>query len=121
MYRFVVRPHAAFDPVALRRFSDEQDQPLLLFSVDPAAAELRAPFTLAGDPVTLSSLRVADDGAAIVARIYNPSTKTASVTLRPSTPGSRVSVVASDGLQSTADGRVVLPPLATRVIRIELR
>jgi hypothetical protein len=120
-YRFVVRPHAAFDPVALRRFSDEQDQPLLLFSVDPAAAELRAPFTITGDPVTLSSLRVADDGTAIVARIYNPSAKTSSVTLRPSNPGSRVSVVTSDGLQPTVDGRVVLPPFATRTLRMELR
>jgi hypothetical protein len=120
-YRFVVRPHAAFDRMALRRFSDEQDQPLLLFPVNPAAAEPRAPFTLSGDPVTLSSLRVADDGAAIVARLYNPSAKTASVTLRPSTPGSRISMVASDGLQPTADGRVVLPPFATRVVRIELR
>jgi len=120
-YRFVLRPHAAFDPVALRRFSDEQDQPLLVFSMDPAAPELRAPFTITGDPVTLSSLRVADDGAAIVARIYNPSAKTASVTLRPSTLGSRVSVVRFEELQPTADGRVALPPLATRVVRIELR
>jgi len=107
--------------VALRRFSDEQDQPLLVFSMDPAAPELRAPFTITGDPVTLSSLRVEDDGTAIVARIYNPSAKTASVTLRPSTLGSRVSVVRFEELQPTADGRVVLPPLATRVVRIELR
>jgi len=120
-YRFVLRPHAAFDPVALRRFSDEQDQPLLVFSMDPAAPELRAPFTITGDPVTLSSLRVEDDGTAIVARIYNPSAKTASVTLRPSTLGSRVSVVKFEELQPTVDGRVVLPPLATRVVRIELR
>ena len=34
-YRFALRPHGAFDPVALRRFSDEQDQPLLVFPVDP--------------------------------------------------------------------------------------
>jgi hypothetical protein len=120
-YRFVVRPHAAYDPLVLRRFSDEQDQPLLVFPVDPAEPELRAPFTLAGDPVTLSSLRVSDDGAAIVARIYNPSTKAASVTLRPSAPGARLSVVTADGLQPTVDGRVVLPPLATRTLRMELR
>jgi hypothetical protein len=120
-YRFVLRPHGAFDPVALRRFSDEQDQPLLVSSVNPAEAELRAPFVLTGDPVTLSSLRVADGGTAIVARIYNPSTKSASIMLRPSTPGSRVSVVTFEDLQPTVDGRVVLPPLATRVMRVELR
>jgi alpha-mannosidase len=76
-YRFVVRAHAAYDPVALRRFSDEQDSPLLVFPADLAAPETQAPFTLAGDQVTISSLRVADDGAALVARVFNPSAKPA--------------------------------------------
>jgi alpha-mannosidase len=120
-YRFVLRPHGAFDPVALRRFSDEQDQPLLVFPVGPAEPVLQAPFTLTGDPVTISSLRAADHGAAVVARLYNPSMKTASVTLRPSTQGARVSIVTPDGTTPATDGHVVLPPLATRVVRVERR
>lgn len=36
-FRFVVRPHAAFDAQALRRFSEEQDFPLV--AVDVAAAD----------------------------------------------------------------------------------
>jgi len=31
-FRFVIAPHAAFDPVALRRLSDEQDFPLLVIA-----------------------------------------------------------------------------------------
>ena len=92
-YRFVLRPHGAYDALALRRFSDEQDHPLLVFAVDPAAPATQAPFTLAGDPVTISSLRVADDGAALVARIFNPSPKPATVTLRPAAQGALVSVM----------------------------
>ncbi len=120
-YRFALRPHGAFDPVALRRFSDEQDQPLLVFAVDPAAPEVRAPFTLAGDPVTLSSLRVADGGGAIVARIYNPASRTAMVTIRSAAAGTRVSIVGPEGLQAVPGGRIALPPFATRVVRVEFR
>ena len=77
--------------MALRRFSDEQDNPLLVFPADPAAPETQAPFTLAGDQVTVSSLRVADDGAALSLRIFNPSPKPATVTVRPAVQGARVS------------------------------
>jgi hypothetical protein len=118
-YRFALRPHGAFDPVALRRFSDEQDQPLLVFPIDPAAPEARPPFALTGDPVTLSSLRVADGGGAIVARLFNPAARTAMVIVRPATAGARVSIVGPDRLQAVAGGRIALPAHATRVVRIE--
>ena len=120
-YRFVLRAHAAYDAVALRRFSDEQDNPLLVFPADPASPETQAPFTLAGDQVTLSSLRVAEDGGALVARIFNPSAKAASVTLRPAAHGVSVSVVTGGTAQPAPDGRVTVPALGTRTVRIERR
>jgi hypothetical protein len=124
-YRFVLRPHAGYDALALRRFSDEQDHPLLVFAVDPASPDLQAPFALSGDPVTLSSLRVSDDGAALVARLFNPSSKPASVTIRPAGPGARVTEVASTAsgaaAQTMTDGRVTVPALGTRTVRIERR
>ena len=120
-YRFVLRAHAAHDPLALRRFSDEQDNPLLVFSVDPAAPATQAPFTLAGDPVTISSLRAADGGAAFVARIFNPSSKPATVTVRPAAQGALVSVMTVGAAQAVPDGRVTVPALGTRTVRIERR
>jgi hypothetical protein len=124
-YRFVLRPHAGFDALALRRFSDEQDNPLLVLSVDPAAPETQAPFILSGDPVTLSSLRVADDGGALVARIFNPTAKTATVTVRPADQDARVSALVSTITGTAApaaqDGRVTVPALGTRTVRIERR
>jgi hypothetical protein len=119
--RFVLRAHAGHDALALRRFSDEQDHPLLVFAADPAAPQTKAPFTLAGDPVTLSSLRVADGGAALVARIFNPSPKPATVTLRPAGQGNRVSLMSGDKAQAVSDGRVAVPALGTRTVRIERR
>ena len=120
-YRFVLRPHAGHDALALRRFSDEQDNPLLVFPVDPASPETQAPFTLAGEPVTLSSLRAADDGAALTARLFNPSSRLATVTVRPSAQAARVSVMSGESAQAAPDGRVVIPALGTRTVRIERR
>ena len=124
-YRFVLRPHAGFDALALRRFSDEQDNPLLVFPVDPAAPEIQAPFSLAGDQVTISSLRVADGGGALVARIFNPSQKAAAVTVRPAVPGTRVSemvpTATGPAARAAQDGRVTVPALGARTVRIERR
>ena len=118
-YRFVLRAHAGHDALALRRFSDEQDHPLLVFAVDPAAPETQAPFTLSGDAVTVPSLRVTDGGAALVARLFNPSPKPATVTLRPAAQGARVSMMTGDKAQAVPDGRIVIPALGTRTVRIE--
>jgi hypothetical protein len=120
-YRFVVRPHSGFDALALRRFSDEQDNPLLVFAVDPASPDIQAPFALTGDPVTLSSLRVADDGSALVARLFNPAAKPATATVRPAAQGARVSVVTGEAVLALPDGRVTVPPLGTRTVRVERR
>ena len=120
-YRFVLRAHAGHDALALRRFSDEQDHPLLVFAADPAAPQTQAPFSLSGDPVTLSSLRVADGGAALVARLFNPSPKPATVTLRSAGQGARVWLMSGDEAQAVPDGRVVIPGLGMRTVRIERR
>jgi hypothetical protein len=124
-YRFVLRPHAAFDALSLRRFSDEQDNPLLVLAVDPAAPEPQAPFALAGDGVTISALRPSDDGTALVARLFNPLPKPSTVTVRPSGPWARVSEMlpAAAGLAArpAEDGRVTIPALGTRTVRIERR
>jgi len=120
-YRFVLRPHAGFDALALRRFSDEQDHPLLVFAVDPASPDIQAPFALSGDPVTLSSLRVSDDGASLEARLFNPAAKPATVSVRPAAQGARVSAVTGDAVEPTSEGRVIVPALGTRTVRIERR
>jgi hypothetical protein len=124
-YRFVLRPHAAFDALSLRRFSDEQDHPLLVLPADPAAPETQAPFALSGDGVTISSLRPSDDGEALVVRLCNPLSKPATVTVRPAAPWARVSEVltAAAGMAArpTEDGRVTIPPLGALTVRIDRR
>jgi hypothetical protein len=124
-YRFVLRPHAGFDALALRRFSDEQDNPLLVFPVDPASPDIRAPFALSGDPVTLSSLRVSDDGTVLTARLFNPSSKPATVTIRPAAPDATVEQVPSlapgTPAQTVTEGRITLAAFGTKTLRIRRR
>jgi alpha-mannosidase len=120
-YRFVLRAHGGFDALALRRFSDEQDNPLLVFAADPAAPDTQAPFILSGDLVTLSSLRVSEDGAALEARLFNPSARAATVTVRPAAQGARVLVIRGESAEASPGGRIAVPALGTRTIRVALR
>ncbi|MBP1605429.1 MAG: glycoside hydrolase [Acidobacteria bacterium] len=120
-FRFVVRPHAAFDPVALRRLSDEQDFPLLAVSVDDDGLPITSPFALEGDPVVVSSLGAVAGGSALVVRLYNPSTTAAVVVVRPTATSAHRDVVAPIRTQSSGDERVTLPPRSSRTVRLSLR
>jgi alpha-mannosidase len=124
-FRFVLRPHKAFDPLALRRLSAEHEFPLLVRSAGAATPPLAAPFTLDGDPVVVSSLRLADEGRALAVRLYNPSPTTARLSVRPAAGEGRAVVKnadrgtdrASAGRGSTGQ-RLTLPPRSLRDIRV---
>jgi hypothetical protein len=113
-FRFALRPHAAFDPVALRRTSDEQDFPLLLVDAEAKAPGVTAPFTLVGDAVVVTSLRQID--GAVVARVHNPATTPASIVVRPRR--GTVSVIGPAGTEPAPGGRVTLPPRSSRTLRL---
>jgi alpha-mannosidase len=120
-YRFVVRPHGAFDPVALGRFSEEQDQPLLVFAADPAAPMLQSPFRIESTSVLVAALAPAEGGRALAVRLYNPADVPAGVTVRPSMTGTRVMTVGADGVPvELMDGTLTLRPRATRTVRLVL-
>ncbi len=119
-YRFVLKPHGTFDESALRRFSDEQDQPLLVFPVDPEAPPLRRPFTIDSTAVVASSLSPTDDGRAIRVRLYNPGNTPARVVITPATAGMRLSLVRGEtGVREPTDGSLTLRPHATVTVVVE--
>jgi len=119
-FRFALRPHAAFDAVALRRFSEEQDQPLLLVAASASDPPLRAPFTVAGTGVVASLVEATEGGAALTIRLYNPGTIEASAIVTPVQSGARLFVVdTAAGSQTPTGGTVRLPPYATRTLRLE--
>jgi len=121
-FRFAVRPHGPFDPVALRRFSAEQEQPLLAFAADPAAPPLAAPFVVAPASVVVAALRPVDSGRALLVRLYNASPEPAAATLTPAA----ADAVLSHSDETGAAGEPVtcalaMPGFATRTLRLTLR
>ena len=120
-FRFAIRPHGAFDATALRRFSDEQDQPLIVRAAGVGVPDLRAPLVLESAAAVVSALRPVDGGRSLELRLYNPTALPATASVRPLAPWSHVSLVDADGRLTLVQGPLVLPPMATRVLRLEPR
>jgi hypothetical protein len=72
-FRYALRPHGPESPDAISRASLERSRPLVVVPGDPAASP--PPPLLAVEPagVLVTSLKPAEDGNAIVARLYNAS------------------------------------------------
>jgi hypothetical protein len=119
--RFAVRPHGPYDAAALRRFSAEQEQPLLAFPVDPAAPPLRAPFALSPAAVVVLSLRPVDGGRALLVRLYNASSEPVAATVTPDSPGAELSFSDETGMAGEpVAGQIAMPAFATRIVRLAL-
>jgi hypothetical protein len=116
-FRFALRPHGAFDPVSLRRLSDEYDAPLLVAATVPESPRLEPPFTLSGDPVTVVTMEPVDD-LALAVRLFNPSASPASVVFHSS---SDLVVSEPTGTRALTGGTLVIPPRATRLVRLSGR
>lgn len=81
-YRFSLRPHAKFDPVAATKFGMEQRQPLLMSFADSSDIQQVPLFEIASaDLLVLSTKPMGADGA-LHATIYNPINKPQPVELK---------------------------------------
>jgi hypothetical protein len=120
-FRFVIAPHAAFDPVALRRLSDEHDFPLLAVTAREGTPAVTAPFLLEGDPVLVASLRRAETGDALDIRLYNPAPRPATVTLRTTRDGAGIAQAGETHVRAAPALTLTMPPLASRMVTIASR
>jgi alpha-mannosidase len=85
MFRYVLRPHAAFNAAEASRFATGFSQPLV---VRPASKEpYIAPFTLDSKAVTVIACKPADNGEGFVVTLYNPELTTEKFTIKPLTGG----------------------------------
>jgi hypothetical protein len=122
LFRFALQPHGVFDAVSLRRFSDEQDQPLLVVPATAATRPIGAPFTLAGDRVIATLVAPVDGGRALLIRLYNPAAVEAVATIRPTASGARLFAADSQGTaERPLTSPLRLPPYATRTIVLKMR
>jgi hypothetical protein len=118
-FRFAVQPHGAFDVLALRRFSDEQDHPLLTAASGRGVTGVKTPFTMVGGRVLATLVGPADDGKTLLVRLYNPGAVATETTIRASTPGARLFVIdPKGGADQPVTAALRLPPYATRMVRL---
>jgi alpha-mannosidase len=118
-FRFHVRPHGAFDPAELRRVGAESEQPLLAMPAALDAPLPALPFSLGASAVVVSAVKPADDGRAIIVRLYNPTAAPVSTRLI-GTPRERVSWLWAGGAPGQpVTGPISLPPFGTAVLRVE--
>jgi len=73
-FRFVLRPHGAYDVVAAQRFGIAQSQPLLVTAAHDAPA--RPLLAVGSDDVMVSLLKPAHDGRGVIVRLWGCSGKT---------------------------------------------
>ncbi len=71
-FRYALRPHAAFDAAGAARFGMERSQPLVAAPTPPDRPEFVAPFELKSGSTIISSIEPAENGRAMLVRLYNP-------------------------------------------------
>jgi len=85
MFRYILRPHGAFDATETTRFAIGFSQTLV---VRPATKEpYKAPFKLDSKSVTVIAFKPADDGEGFILTLYNPGKTTDNFTLKPQSGG----------------------------------
>jgi len=119
-FRFALQMHGAFDAVSLRRFSDEQDSPLLVVAAAPATRPISVPFTVEGGRVIATLVAPVDAGKGLLIRLYNPTAVETAATIRPLARGAKLVAADSQGNRlGPLASPIRLPPFATRTVRLE--
>lgn len=84
-FRYVLRPHGAFDPAETNRFATGFSQPLVIRQA--AGETYRSPFTLESKNISVIAFKPADDGNGFVVTLYNPGKSTDNFSLKPVSGG----------------------------------
>jgi len=124
-FRFILRPHAAYDPAAATRLAIAASQPLI-----PARAHGEKPpatprLALSTPDVIVFALKPSDDGRALIARLWNTGQTAASTTLTWSSPAPRrvtLSDTSEEPLAELPPGAPVeIPASGVVTLRAELQ
>ena len=120
-FRFVLRPHGAFDATELRRFSADTEQPLLAMAVEAETPHVEAPFRVEGDGVVVNALRPARYGSSLLVRLYNPSGAAASARIEGTRRYVNLDRATPEGLagEPIPRGTLVLAPYEWVLVRLD--
>ena len=118
-FRFALRPHRGYDPVAATRFGVESTEPLI---AAPAAGEASAASRLSLEPASViaTAFKPSDDGQALIVRLFNPTSQAQTARLKWLTPVR--DVFFSNGHEDRgprAGDTISLPKLEMVTLRVE--
>jgi alpha-mannosidase len=130
VFRYALRPHGTYDPVAAQRCGIECSQPLIAVPTS-ASYPLAPPAPLKVEPadVLVAGLRPTADGRALLIRLFNAADRPVTAQLTWYKPPVRlVRGVVSDDVDATAapagrtvrDDRIELPPSGVETLRAEM-
>ena len=121
-FRYVLKPHGPFDPVAAARFGVEESQPLVVVPVDPNSPPVRSLLRVEPESVMVTSLRPSEDRKALMLRLFNVGTAPAQTRVIWSEPGpkrvTRSSPKEEDG--AAVSGPIEMPPYGILTLRAAL-
>jgi hypothetical protein len=122
VFRYAIRPHAAYDQTAAAHFGVESTEPLI--ATPAAGAPPSGPLVgISSGPIIITSLAPGADGKALLLRLFNTgeSEAQASLTWGAVTP-KEISVSDLSGLAGGRAGGVVdMAPYEVRTLRAELK
>jgi alpha-mannosidase len=121
-FRYYLRPHAAYDPVAAAKFGIETTEPLVAVPArgnKPLASRLQ----VEGAGVLVSAMKPSDDGRAIIVRLYGASGKDAQAKLTWSDPAPKKTWLSDAGEQplQEAGERIDVPGWGIVTLRAEMK
>ncbi len=122
VFRYAIRPHAAYDQTAAAHFGVESTEPLI---AAPAAgpAPSGPPVGISSGPVMITSLKPSHDGKALMLRLYNTGEAAAKATLKWGALSPKA-ISVSGLLEETgepAGDTVDLPAYEVRTLRAEMK
>jgi alpha-mannosidase len=122
-FRYVLRPRrGGYSPIQSARFGLEPTRPLLAASAAAGAPPTGSLLTLSSPDVLLETIKVSDDGNAIIARLFGVTGKPESVRLRWNSvkPVSTWLTDLSEKPLSRLGGSIAVPAYGVVFVRAEL-
>jgi alpha-mannosidase len=72
LFRYALRPHAAYDEAEAHRFGQDVSQPLIAVRVDASSQPAASAFRLTNDNIVLTAFKPSEKGDALLIRLFNP-------------------------------------------------
>ena len=123
VFRFILRPHRGYDPIAASRLAIAASQPLLPAPARGPAPEAVPCLQLSSADVLVTGLKTSDDGKALIVRLWGGAGRDVQTAITWSAPAPRSVWHSDTGEQplTRLTGPLTVPAWGVVTLRAELR